>query len=89
MGLAAGVLVAVTPLAIFDDVQELVFKLPGSTPEDLAQGMRCAMMKIADDAQEIRGLRVSSKRWVESHQFSHTARHLSNLVDQLVEGTRH
>jgi glycosyltransferase involved in cell wall biosynthesis len=82
MGLAAGTLVAVTPLTIFDDVHDLVLRLPGTAPDDIAQGIRVAMTMMVDDAPELYALRENSKRWVESHQSRHLARHFCNLVEQ-------
>ncbi len=37
--LSAGVPIAVTPSRIFDDVSDLVYKLPGYTPDDIASGI--------------------------------------------------
>jgi glycosyltransferase involved in cell wall biosynthesis len=82
MGLAAGTLVAVTPLTIFDDVHDLVLRLLGTAPDDIAQGIRAAMTMMADDAPELSALRENSKRWAESHQFRHLARHFCNLIEQ-------
>lgn len=82
MGLAAGALVAVTPLAIFNDVHDHVLRLPGTAPADLAQGIRVAMAMMADDAPVLNVLRENSKRWVDNHQFRHLARYFCNLIEQ-------
>lgn len=48
--------VAVTPLPIFEDVASAVITLPGTAPEQLAQGIGTALERLADtrvlDAQE-------------------------------------
>ncbi len=80
MALAAGTLVAVTPLPIFNDVNELVLTLPGTTPEHLAQGILSAMTMIGSEKCELSVLMENSKRWVENHHFRHLARYFCNLV---------
>jgi len=80
MALAAGTLVAVTPLPIFNDVNELVFTLPGITPEHLAQGIQSAMTMIGSEKRELSVLLENSKRWVENHHFRHLAHYFCHLI---------
>lgn len=82
MGLASGALVAVTPLAIFDDVQDYAIRLPGLTPSDLAKGIHEIMDKISENPHELNVTRNNAKRWVECHQFSHQSRYFSMLLEQ-------
>ncbi|MBK1692015.1 glycosyltransferase [Ectothiorhodospira mobilis] len=65
MGLAADRPVAVTPLAIFDDVRDATHRLPGTGPDDLARG-------IAHLRRELQGgdpLREPARAWVQAHRY--------------------
>ena len=82
MGLASGALVAVTPLPIFDDVADVVLRMPGTAPQELAQGIRAAMTMLTEGGKELARLRENARRWVESHQYHHLSRRLCDLVEQ-------
>lgn len=79
-GLAAMRPVAVTPLAIFDDVDAGVFKLPGFTAEAIAVGLKTLIADLraqTDDA--IRVLKTASA-WCAAHQFPKLAARMTGIL---------
>ncbi|MBC3873059.1 glycosyltransferase family 4 protein [Undibacterium flavidum] len=85
-GLASGRPVAVTPLAIFDDVDEAVTKLPGTTPADLAQGISQLLEPWeASDSSEVSNSRQEKKAradaWLQERRWPVLSRRLLNLID--------
>ncbi|MCG5534668.1 glycosyltransferase [Ectothiorhodospira mobilis] len=66
MGLVADRPVAVTPLAIFDDVRDCTHRLPGTGPDALARGIACLRRELlqGDDP-----LREAARAWVETHRY--------------------
>ncbi|SMB98229.1 Glycosyltransferase involved in cell wall bisynthesis [Thermanaeromonas toyohensis ToBE] len=85
-GLATGRPVAVTPLAIFDDVSPAVFYLPGFTPKEIAQGIKQLLLDIAADTEPIRAKKEVAKRWVKEHQYSRLGNRLYGMLCALRQG---
>jgi glycosyltransferase involved in cell wall biosynthesis len=79
MGIASGVAVAVTPLTIFDDVGDAVYRLPGTLPVDLATGIRT----ILHDADLQRTQISQARAWAQSRQWPWLSNRLLNLIDVL------
>lgn len=79
MGLASGRPVAVTPLAIFDDVADAVHRLPGTTPQALATGIRA----LLDDPAALNAQTVKAVQWVASRQWPLLSTRLLNTLDGL------
>jgi hypothetical protein len=82
-GLASGRPVAVTPLAIFDDVQTVTFRLPGQTPQDIAAGIAALMDDIAAGAPRIGDTQANAARWRASHRYSRLGERLHNMLGAL------
>lgn len=78
IGLASKRPVAVTPLPIFDDVSDVVFKLPGITPEKIAVGIREIIAKLRTNNNEAIAINSNAERWRRSHVFNNLAIHLYN-----------
>ena len=76
-GLSSGRPIAVTPLSIFDDLGDAVFRMPGTTPQEMAQGIAAALEHLEDDTEIARGIRESALRWMEEHDYS---RHIDRLM---------
>lgn len=76
-GLAAGRPVAVTPLAIFDDVADGVSLLPGTDAAAIADGMR----RLLADADALEALRQKGVRWCDARRWSRVSVRLLNLID--------
>ena len=70
--------VAVTPLSIFDDVLPVVYKLPGTTPELIAQGLKDWSLNFLGNTiteQEI--------EWRKQHSFQKLGYRLQGLIKSL------
>ncbi|MDO9023965.1 glycosyltransferase, partial [Zwartia sp.] len=79
-GLAAMRPVAVTPLAIFDDVDVAVFRLPGFTPEALASGIQTLRDHLlAQDSDTLDKLETA-KAWCQAHQYPKLAIRLAGIL---------
>lgn len=82
-GLATGRAVAVTPLAIFDDVSRAVFYLPGQSPAEIAQGIGQLIDNIAKNDQLINAKQAESDRWRSAHRYSKLGLRLHNILSAL------
>jgi glycosyltransferase involved in cell wall biosynthesis len=78
-GLATGKPVAVTPLSIFDDVDDAVHRLPGTDPQALADGIRA----LLDDPLACKAQSQRAAEWVASRQWPVLSVRLLNLLDGL------
>lgn len=83
-GLASGRPVAVTPLAIFDDVSRVTHRLQGQTPRELADGIGQLMDDIAARSPCIEQVRAEAARWRASHRYSRLGERLMNTLTALV-----
>jgi glycosyltransferase involved in cell wall biosynthesis len=82
-GLASGRHVAVTPLAIFDDVSRVTYRLPGQTPREIARGVEELIDDIAVGASRIELVRAEAERWRTSHRYSRLGERLLNMLAAL------
>jgi hypothetical protein len=83
-GLATGRAIAVTPLAIFDDVSRAVFRLPGKSPADIALGIGQLMDDMASNAEKIAAKRAEADRWRDAHRYSKLGARLYGILSALV-----
>ena len=79
IGLATGRPVAVTPLAIFDDVADAVHRLPGTDPQALAAGIH-ALLK---DPATLSAQTAKAAQWMASRQWPLLSTRLLNTLDGL------
>nr|WP_315475645.1 glycosyltransferase [uncultured Undibacterium sp.] len=79
MGIASGVPVVVTPLDIFDDVGDAVFRLPGVSAPELAHGISAMLADSALLQQQVNQASV----WAQSRQWPWLSTRLLNLIDAL------
>ncbi len=82
-GLASGRPVAVTPLAIFDDVAPAVFSLPGCTPADIAEGIKRLLDEIANGTAAVKDKQEEAKRWCEAHHHTRLGQRLYGMLRAL------
>ena len=87
-GLSAHRPVAVTPLAIFDDVSEAVYKFSGCTINDIANGIGTIMQEIQDDSSYARKMQEKSDQWREAHQYSKIGYKLNNILHSLLQNNQ-
>lgn len=83
-GLASGRPVAVTPLAIFDDVSRVTFRFDGQSPREIADGIARLMDEIdAGGAGRVEQVRAEAQRWRASHRYSRLGERLLNMMSAL------
>ena len=75
-GLASGSPVAVTPLPIFDDVAEAVYHLPGTSPENLAQGID----EILVNEHRKNAVTHRQNQWLDAHGWPTVAKKLYAVI---------
>jgi glycosyltransferase involved in cell wall biosynthesis len=75
MGLSSLSPVAVTPLPIFADVEAVTHRLPGMTPQDIADGLLELLGRGGHRDPSIR-----QDDWVEAHRWGHLSARLVGLI---------
>lgn len=75
-GLAAGRPVAVTPLAIFDDVADVVLSLPGTAPDALAQGIK----EFLASPELLERCVPRQNAWLEAHRWPILSTRLADML---------
>jgi O-antigen biosynthesis alpha-1,2-mannosyltransferase len=81
-GIATGRVVAVTPLTIFNDVRNLVHRLPGTTPVDIAKGIA----QLADSSNNFTmplEQQVQTNEWLEELRYSRLGKRLHSMLRAL------
>jgi glycosyltransferase involved in cell wall biosynthesis len=76
LGLASLTPVACTPLAIFDDVGSVIAQLPGTTPNEIAAGLK----QLLFNESALRELTVRQRAWVAAHSWATLGRRLDGLI---------
>lgn len=87
-GLASGRPVAVSPLAIFDDVNRAVFKLPGCLPQDIADGIAQIIIDITANNETAIKNKQDAEKWRDAHRYSKLGIRLNNLLTALTNQNR-
>jgi len=82
-GLATGCPVAVTPLAIFDDVSPTVLKLPGFTPAQISHGITEILQDIERNTTNIQMTEEHANRWRRSHYYFQLSNRLYGMIQAL------
>lgn len=83
-GLASGKPVAVTPLAIFDDVGDVVHRMPGTGPDDLADGLHALLVAVRNGSAEVASTQQRAEQWRSEHRYPVLARRLDTMSRQLL-----
>jgi glycosyltransferase involved in cell wall biosynthesis len=79
-GLSAGCPTAVTPLSIFDDFGDAVYRFGGLTPEDIADGIAYALDNIKNKTEIAKKIEFSANQWVLHNDYRKKYKLLSALV---------
>jgi glycosyltransferase involved in cell wall biosynthesis len=82
-GLASNRPVAVTPLAIFDDVASASYRLSGTTPQKMAESIKRIIQDIKEDNNIAQKQREDTQRWCKEHRYSSIGERLFNIVTQV------
>ncbi len=69
-GLAAGCPVLVTPLSIFEDLGDSVFRSRGTTPKHLAEAIDLAIRHLKSGSRESVAVADAADRWVDLHNVA-------------------
>jgi len=83
-GLATEKPIAVTPLAIFDDVDRAVSKLPGTTDKEIAEGIESLMHEIVENSEKVQKQKSDADKWREAHRYSQLGTRLTNILFSIV-----
>ena len=75
-GLTTGRPIAVTPLKIFEDVSDVVYTLPGTTPEHMAQGIETML----NNREITRSLMSKQKQLLLAHNWEVLGKKLGNII---------
>ena len=84
--LALNLPVVTTPLKIFEDVKSLTLTLPGTSPEDIANGLEPIIKSLKDITynpaltKKIRNLHQTTTRWRQTHAYQVLAQRLWNII---------
>jgi glycosyltransferase involved in cell wall biosynthesis len=78
--LAAGKPVAVTPLAIFDDVRACVHELPGMDAAAIARGIGSLMAELKTGTVKTKEIQKAAEDWRRAHLYRHLARRLYGVL---------
>ena len=82
--LATGIPVAVTPLPLFDEVADAVFRLPGMTAAPIQLGIS----SLLDRPERRTALAAAGREWLAARSFPATARRLHGLLQGLAAQAR-
>ncbi len=82
-GLAVGRPVAVTPMAIFDDVAPAVNYLPGHSPDEIALGIKRLIDQTVNNPEQMRRKMDEANRWRDAHRYSNIGFRLNGLLNAL------
>ncbi|MCG2784200.1 MAG: glycosyltransferase [Anaerolineae bacterium] len=82
-GLATGRPVAVTPLAIFDDVSPAVLRLPGVFPDQIARGITEILHNIEKNTTTVQRVEERANRWRRTHYYYQLSARLYGMIQAL------
>lgn len=83
-GLASGRPVAVTPLPIFDDVGGVVHSLLGTSPEDIAEGLKALFHAMRHGDVGVKKIQQRAEQWTHEHRYPALSRRLETMSRQLL-----
>ena len=82
-GLASNVPVAVTPLAIFDDVNSASYKLSGTTPLMMANSIEEIINNIKNNTSKAQKQKEDARRWCDEHKYTTVGDRLLNILSSI------
>jgi len=83
-GLATGRVVAVSPLAIFDELGDIVYRLPGTCAIDIAHGLNLLFNAMRNEDEELSKIQKRVQKWCAEHSYPLVAKRLSTMSRQLL-----
>ena len=82
-GMAAKRPVAVTPLAIFKDLDDAAFVFFGPSPEDLAEGLERFLLSVKTQDDAWKHINSRAAEWRRQHDYSAIGKRLANMCKAL------
>ena len=82
-GLAAGPPVLATPVSIFNDLNNIIFILPGITPKLISKGLDDWIINSSNKYQMDSQVNINYQNWRVQHRFSLLGRRLQGLIRAL------
>lgn len=79
-GIASGTPVAVTPLAIFEDVEGAVFKLPGQGATEIAAGIKHIRQSLMQHDTQAQAIAQANEKWRAQHRYSVVGQRLFTML---------
>lgn len=86
--LATGRPVLVTPLTIFDDLGDAVFRTPGTRPEQIAQGISDTLDHLLSQSPVAVRVRDAADAWLTGHDVSVQARKLESIAKSILQNCK-
>lgn len=83
-GMATRKPVAVTPIKIFDDLGDAVFRFDGKSYTEIADGIRKFLLEIQNDVDSARLTRKAADRWRSMHDYEAVSNRLYNICVALL-----
>jgi O-antigen biosynthesis alpha-1,2-mannosyltransferase len=87
-GLATHRPVAVTPIPIFAELDDAVYRLPGTTPQDLADGIAAVLGEIARGGELANTISSRADKWRAAHTYTILSARLHGICKALARGIR-
>lgn len=78
MGLASGRPVVCTPMNVFGDVADIVYFLPGTSPQAMAEGL----LELVLDPTKLLATQQSHQQWLQAHAWERVAQRLDAMLIQ-------
>ncbi|MEA3490271.1 MAG: glycosyltransferase [Campylobacterota bacterium] len=82
-GLATGLPVAVTPLDIFEDVDQAVYRLSGCSAEEMADSLEVIIDEIKSNSTVAKKQREDAGKWCQTHRYSAVGKRLGDMLEAL------
>lgn len=82
-GLATRRPIGVTPIAIFAELGNALHIFPGTTPRDLASGIKATLRDLADRSETARKIADGANRWRTSHTYEILGARLHSICKAL------
>jgi glycosyltransferase involved in cell wall biosynthesis len=83
-GMAVGLPVAVTPIPIFDDLGGSVYRFPGTSPVEIAEGIQTFLTSIDKRDEDYIRITDQAEEWRRSHDYRTVSKRLYNICKALL-----
>lgn len=83
-GMASKRPVAVTPLGIFEDLGNAVFRFSGITPEHLSKGIKDFLSALSSNSSLVKNIQEEADKWREAHNYKAVSIRLQGICTALL-----